>query len=180
MSNLIGIIIFLLVYNFYGLLYASFALAAKGFILVLYHKIYYKVIKWEELLGSILLLFLSTFTLLSKDLDFIKMKPTIIYSGLSLLILLDSLYFKKGLLKKFFLTIDFPEIHPKKFKILEFYTCFFLIFLSIVNEIAWRNLSEEKWLMIKFFILPILLIIFIFNTKRICHNLKDEKTFKKS
>ena len=90
--------------------------------------------------------------------NFIKIQPTI-FNGFFCFVLLTGLLYKKSMMKQFFGSQFFlTDITWYK---LSFRWGLFFLFLTIVNEIAWRQLNTEDWIFVKVFILMPLVGIFM-------------------
>mgnify|MGYP006082262657 FL=1 len=92
--------------------------------------------------------------------NFIKIQPTI-FNGFFCFVLLTGLLYKKSMMKQFFGSQFFlTDITWYK---LSFRWGLFFLFLTIVNEIAWRQLETEDWIFVKVFILMPLVGIFMLS-----------------
>ena len=89
---------------------------------------------------------------------FVKIQPTV-FNGIFAFVLLAGLLHGKAMMKQFFDT-QF-SLDEKTWKLLSFRWGIFFCFLTIVNEIAWRNLSTEEWVNIKVFVLAPLVGFFM-------------------
>ena len=89
---------------------------------------------------------------------FVKIKPTI-YNGLFSIVLLVGLIFKKAMMKQFFGSQFF--LTEQTWFLLSLRWGLFFGFLTIANEIIWRNYSTEEWVFVKVFILFPLVGIFM-------------------
>ena len=90
--------------------------------------------------------------------NFIKIQPTI-FNGFFCFVLLTGLLYKKSMMKQFFGSQFFlTDITWYK---LSFRWGLFFLFLTFVNEIAWRQLETEDWIFVKVFILMPLVGIFM-------------------
>ena len=90
--------------------------------------------------------------------NFIKIQPTI-FNGFFCFVLLTGLLYKKSMMKQFFGS-QFFLTDITWYKLSLRWGLFFL-FLTIVNEIAWRQLKTEDWIFVKVFILMPLVGIFM-------------------
>lgn len=88
-------------------------------------------------------------TLLLQDETFIKMKPTIINSLLSAVLIGGAVLYKKGLLR-YLLEMAF-EMPDRAWQILSLRWGLFFMFLAVLNEVIWRNFSTEFWVDFKVF-----------------------------
>jgi intracellular septation protein len=116
-----------------------------------------KKISKVALFSAVVISVFGGLTILLKDEYFIKIKPTII--NLIFAIILFFGYFKK----KPMLAILFEnkiELEDRIWLLLSKRWGLFFVFLSIVNEIIWRNFSTEFWVNFKVFGMMTLTIIF--------------------
>ena len=109
--------------------------------------------------SCILLIIMGTLTITLKNPNFIKMKPTIMYSAFGAV-----LYFgaQRG---KIFIKDSFSGLVMKEqdWKVLSERLAYFCACLAVLNEIIWRTFSENVWVNYKVFIMPIIFgIAFIF------------------
>jgi intracellular septation protein len=137
--------------------------------------IYTRKIPKPLLYSTLILLVLGSITLITKDITFIKMKPTIIYIIFAAA-LFGGIYFNKIFLKSL-LGQQFP-LQDGAWIILSKRFGYFFIFLALLNEVIWRNLSESIWIKFKVFgIIPIL-IIFIVSQSSFFNKHKIEESEK--
>ncbi|AQX20553.1 septation protein A [Bartonella sp. WD16.2] len=112
------------------------------------------------LISGIFVLVFGFLTLWLHNDTFIKMKPTIINS-LFALILLGGLLFKKSLLRYAFdSTLKMNDIGWQK---LTYRWAFFFVFLAILNEVIWRNFSDNFWASFKVFGVMSITVIFMLS-----------------
>ena len=108
-------------------------------------------------LTAVLVLFFGGLTIWLRDPVFIKMKPTVIYVLFSAIlafgIIRDQSYLKALMGKAL------PITHLGWIKLTKRF-CIFFMSLAILNEIIWRNFSQDFWVNFKTFGLPGLLIVF--------------------
>jgi intracellular septation protein len=111
--------------------------------------------------GVVVMIF-GGLTLWFSDETFIKMKPTIYYAMVSS-ILLGGLAFKRLLIKDVMdLAIHLTDEgwHKLTVRIVGFF-----LFMAVLNEIAWRNMSTESWVLLKVWgFLPITFVFFAAQT----------------
>jgi len=87
-------------------------------------------------------------TIYLQDDTFIKIKPTIVNTLLSI-ILAAGLYFRRPVLK---LALgEVLKLNEEGWRLLTFRWIGFFIFLAILNEVVWRNFSTDTWVSFKSF-----------------------------
>ncbi|WP_375652544.1 septation protein A [Bartonella sp. MR110HLJHH] len=110
------------------------------------------------LLSGIFVLVFGFLTLWLHNDTFIKMKPTIINS-LFALILFGGMCFKKPLLRYALdSTLKLDDLGWQK---LTYRWAFFFVFLALLNEIIWRNFSDNFWTSFKVFGVMPLTVLFM-------------------
>lgn len=111
------------------------------------------------LVSGIFVLIFGFLTLWLHDDIFIKMKPTLI-NTLFALILFGGLLFKKSLLG--YVMDSAFKLDAEGWRKLTVRWAWFLLFLAVLNEVVWRNFSNEFWTSFKVFgTMPITVIFMI-------------------
>ncbi|GAB4165923.1 MAG: septation protein A [Rickettsiaceae bacterium] len=113
-----------------------------------------------NIISTLLLLASASLTLLSGNTTFIKMKPTVLYSLFGSIFLVTTLKWKPAI--KYVMGASIKLQDDKKWRLLNIrFMCFFFT-MAIVNEIMWRNFSEEAWVNFKVFgAMPITLLFLL-------------------
>lgn len=110
-----------------------------------------------NIISATLLLISASLTLLSGNSIFIKMKPTVLYIIFALIFLVTNFKWQPAI--KFVLGRAITLKDDSKWKELNIRFMVFFILMAIMNEIVWRNFSEETWVSFKVFgALPITLM----------------------
>ena len=114
-------------------------------------------------------------TVYSGDSSFIKLKPTIVNLILAV-ILLGGVFKGKGLLKGLFSSA--LSMEDKHWLIFSKRWAVFFIILAVINEVVWRNFSEDIWVDFKLFgILGLTFVFMILNIPFLNkHSQEIEKT----
>jgi intracellular septation protein len=147
-AEFIPAIAFITSYIAYDMLIATKVLIISSLFIFIFISICSKKIDRMQLMVLLVVCVLGSFTLISKNTSFIKMKPTFIY-GSSAIILLIGLAFKKIFIKK--ILGQFLEMSETYWKRLTLAWVVFLAAYAILNEVIWRNFSDETWVAFKFF-----------------------------
>ena len=92
------------------------------------------------------------------DDQFVKIQPTI-FNGFFSFVLLLGIINKKAMMKQFFGSQFF--LNDETWFKLSFRWGMFFLFLTIINELAWRNLITEDWIFVKVFVLTPLIGLFM-------------------
>jgi intracellular septation protein len=98
------------------------------------------------LVSGVIVFVFGALTLYLKDDTFIKMKPTIV-NTLFGVVLLSGLYFGKSLLGYVFGSAF--SLDAEGWKKLTFRWGLFFLFLAVLNEVIWRNFSNDFWIAFK-------------------------------
>ena len=98
------------------------------------------------LVSGVIVFVFGGLTLWLQDATFIKMKPTIVNS-LFAAVLLGGLAFGKSLLGYVFDSAF--RLDAEGWRKLTFRWGLFFVFLAVLNEIVWRNFSEDTWVAFK-------------------------------
>lgn len=107
----------------------------------------YRRLPAVPLATAALVLIFGALTLYFNSATFIKMKPTVLYAGLGIL-LLGGLAFKKPLLP---LVFDSAFALPERsWRVLTFRWGSFFLALALLNEAVWRTQSNDTWVAFKF------------------------------
>lgn len=111
------------------------------------------------LISGFFVIIFGFLTLWLHDDTFIKMKPTII-NILFGVILFGGLLLKKSLLG-YVLDSAF-QLTPEGWRKLTYRWAWFFIFLAVINELVWRNFSDDFWASFKVFgIMPLTIVFMI-------------------
>lgn len=116
----------------------------------------FKRVAVMPLVTAAVVLVFGGLTLYFQDSTFIKMKPTIVnvlFGG----ILLGGMLFGHSLLKYVFGEVY--RLKPKGWAILTMRWGVFFLILAVLNEVVWRNFSDDAWVAFKVWgVMPITLV----------------------
>ena len=162
-TEYLPIIIFFVLYKIYGIMAATASMIFTTILSLLVSYFYERALPKTTIISSIIIIISGGLTLLTGNADFIKMKPTILY------ILFGSILFIGLKWDKIFLksllggNINLPDTYwillTKRF------TNYFII-MAIINEIVWRNFSENFWVNYKLFGSMLITLVFIISQAR--------------
>ncbi len=128
-----------------------------------------KKINMVNIISSGLLLVSSSLTLFSGNSMFIKMKPTFLYIIFSIVFLVTNFKWQPAI--KFVLGNAISMKEESKWRELNIRFMFFFIVMAIMNEVIWRNFSEESWVNFKVFgALPLSMLFMIAQMPFIMRN----------
>lgn len=159
LTELGPLILFFIGYKTGGIMYATAYMLVGCILALLITYIKDRTIHKMTLISSLLLLFSGSLTLFSGNAIFIKMKPTILYC------IFASIFFFTNMRKKtaieFVLGAKIQLREKRHWQTLNLRFMLFFITMAILNEMIWRNFTEETWVNFKIFgMMP---IIFIFT-----------------
>ncbi|WJH41373.1 septation protein A [Aliirhizobium terrae] len=109
-------------------------------------KIVFKHLPVMPFVSGIVVLVFGSLSIWLQDETFIKMKPTIVNTLFGVL-LLGGLFFGKSLLGYVFNSAF--QLDAEGWKKLTLRWGIFFFFLAILNEVVWRNFSDETWVNFK-------------------------------
>lgn len=109
-------------------------------------KIVFKHLPVMPFVSGIVVLVFGSLSIWLQDETFIKMKPTIVNTLFGVL-LLGGLFFGKSLLGYVFNSAF--QLDAEGWKKLTLRWGIFFFFLAILNEVVWRNFSDEAWVNFK-------------------------------
>lgn len=167
--EILPLIFFFIGYKSDGIIVATIYMVTASIIsFIVSYFMKYKISK-VNIISLAILIIASSITVFSGSGMFIKMKPTILYIVFSVLLFISNKSQYNGI--KIILGEAISLKDQKKWQILNLrFMCFFL-FMALLNEIVWRNTSEENWVNFKvFYSLPITMIFFIFQMPFIMKN----------
>ncbi|MCP5369094.1 MAG: septation protein A [Rickettsiaceae bacterium] len=132
-----------------------------------------KQINKTSLISTVLILISGSLTLISGDSQFVKMKPTILYTLFAFILLYTNSQGRPAVKYLFRSTISMEE---DKWKILNTKFMYFFFSMAIINEIIWRSYSESIWVNFKvFWTLPITMGFILYQIPFLLkHKLNDD------
>jgi intracellular septation protein len=107
--------------------------------------------------SNLILLIFGGITIFSGNPMFIKIKPTILYLLFSSILVYDIIY-KKNWLKHIF--GQFFELEQQNYSHLSKQWLAYFLTCAILNELVWRNFSEQTWVLFKVFGILTLTLVF--------------------
>ncbi len=124
------------------------------------------------LVTGIFVLVFGGLTIWLNDELFIKLKPTIVNTLFSV-ILLGGLFWGKSFLRSVFGSVF--RLDDEGWRKLTFRWAFFFLLLAVLNEIVWRNFSTDAWVSFKVFGIMPLSMVFALSQMRLLqrHQLPD-------
>ncbi|XVN40281.1 MAG: septation protein A [Rickettsia endosymbiont of Argas persicus] len=132
-----------------------------------------KVSKLSIISISVLLVS-GSITLISGNSMYIKIKPTILYVIFGIIFLTSGI--KKNPFIKYALE-SMIRLKEESWITLSYRTAAFFFFMAIINEIVWRNFSDETWVKFKVFgVVPITFMFILLQLPLLLKNkLPDSK-----
>jgi len=139
------------------IIFATAVFMAAMAVSLLFSWILLKRIAVMPLVTGLVVLIFGGLTLYFQDSTFIKMKPTIT-NALFGATLLGGLLFRQSLLRYVF--GDVYKLQPRGWLILTVRWGIFFFVLAALNEIVWRNFSDDVWVNFKVWAIMPLTVIF--------------------
>jgi len=171
--DLFSIIIFFIVFKFYGMYAATVSAIIVSLFQFVGVWLFYRKIDKGLLATLIIIMVLGGATLVSHNVRFIEWKPTVIYWFFSIVLLYTQIFTKKPLMQRLLATkIALPNIIWKRLNLT--WGLFFLL-MGLLNLYVAYHYSQNTWVNFKLFgtlSLTILLIIIqtIYMGKHIKHD----------
>ena len=160
---------FFIGYSNNGILTATLYMLVASVIGIMVTYIREKKINMVNIISSGLLLVSSSLTLFSGNTIFIKMKPTVLYIVFAVIFLVTNFKWQPAI--KFVLGKAISLKEESKWRELNIRFMFFFIVMAILNEVVWRNFSEETWVNFKVFgALPVTILFMITQMPFIMRN----------
>ncbi len=161
--------VFILTYWRTDVITATAVFMAASGIALIYSKIRFKHVSPMLMFSSIMILVFGSLTIWLHDPSFIKIKPTIYYGFISL-ILFAGVLRKKPALKAVMGTV-YPELNQQGWHLLGRNFAWFFVGMAILNELVWRNSSFGFWLGYKLWgALPLTILFGALNVPMIMRN----------
>lgn len=157
----VPIIVFFSLYKLYNIFVATVGIGIASVVTAAVEYLKNKKISRWSLINLLTLLLMGSMTILLEDVSFIKMKPTIIYSGIAIFLIIDLMILKKFFVQKLYASLVDKELTDATWKRFSIHWVILLISIAIANEVIWRQFSEDYWVNFKVFIVPLILISMI-------------------
>ena len=144
--------------QYYNLIISAIiSLILSVLVIIIFYFIEKRISKFQ-IFGICMSGLITIFAYLFNDEIFVKIKPTI-FNGFFSAVLLIGILNKKAMMKQFFGSQFF--LNDETWYKLSLRWGLFFLLLTIINEIAWRNLETEDWVFLKVFLLSPLVGIFM-------------------
>lgn len=130
-----------------------------------------KKISIPLMISGVVLLLSGSITLLSGNPAYIKMKPTIVYCIFGGILYVGYLY-KKSFIKAVLGSVF--SMNDKDWLTMSRRFALYFFSMALMNEIIWRNFSENFWVNFKVFgAVPITLVFILFQAPFLLRNKQD-------
>jgi len=150
------LVIFFVMNSMKGIFYATAALMIATLVSLAASRLILKRIPVMPLVTGAFVMVFGALTIYLQDATFIKIKPTIL-NLLFAAVLAGGLYFRKSLLK--IVLGEVLHMQEEGWRLLTIRWTGFFIVLAVVNEIVWRNFSEQAWFAYKSFgVMPLTML----------------------
>ncbi|QLB12711.1 intracellular septation protein [Bisgaardia hudsonensis] len=145
----IPLILFFIVYKFFGIREASLVLTIATVIQLVVLKLFYGKIEKQQLFMGISVIFFGSLTAYLNDVKYLQWKVTIVYAIFALILLVGQFVFKKPLIKQLLgKEISLPD---NVWKTLNLGWAVFFIVCMLANIYISQFLSEDAWVNFKSF-----------------------------
>lgn len=144
-------LLFFISYKMGGILTATTVLLVASITCMTIRWVIFKHVPVAMMIGLGILCLFGSMTVYFNDPIFIKIKPTIVYSFMSI-VLMASVMFKKDIIKQ--VLGEAMPISPSDSKKLSLFMACVCLLCAALNEIMWRNFPEATWVNFKIFALP--------------------------
>ena len=144
--------------QYYSLIIAAIISLILGILVMLTFYILERRVSKFQIFGICMSALFTFFAYTFNDEEFVKIQPTI-FNGFFSAVLLIGIFYKKAMMKQFFGSQFF--LNNDTWHKLSLRWGLFFLFLTIINELAWRNLETQDWVFIKVFILTPLIGLFM-------------------
>ncbi len=142
------LIVFFVAYKIAGFMAATISVMAATFIALAIGYAVTRRIAVAPVITAIVIAIFGGLTLWLQDETFFKMKPTIV-QGVFALLLFGGLALKRPTLQ--YVMGDALQLTREGWRLLTLRFALFFTVMAILNEIVWRNVSEELWIDFKVF-----------------------------
>lgn len=157
--DIIPTLSFLIAYYTLGMEPAIITIIITSSITLTLTRIIFKHISFLQIFSLVIATFFGGLSIYSDNPNFFKFKTTLVNSFWAILLLTDLFLIRKNLLKK--ILGSYVNLSDKYWKNLGFLWAGYFAFCATMNEIVWRNFSEEFWVNFKFIFMNILSFVFI-------------------
>ena len=144
--------------QYYNLITVAIISLILSLMVILTFYLYEKRVSKFQIFSIFMSALLTSAAYLLDNENFIKIQPTI-FNGFFSFVLLAGLLYKQSMMKHFFGS-QFFLTDQTWYKLSLRWGLFFL-FLTIINEITWRQLNTVDWIFVKVFILMPLVGVFM-------------------
>lgn len=148
-SEILPIIIFFIAYKFGNFFIATAAVMVVTIFGAALNYYLTKQISKFAIFSLVMLIIFGGLTLYANNPTFLKIKVTILNMLMAALLLIG-VFFKKPMLKYVLNTEGF-SLPDEQWMIISRNFGFFFLTLAVLNEIIWRNFSEQFWVNFKIF-----------------------------
>jgi intracellular septation protein len=136
------LLLFFIAYRLFGLYVATGTIMVTAVAAVLLGYVLDRKLHPLPVVTAIIVVIFGGLTLYLNDKTFIKLKPTMIYS-LFAVALLGGQWFKRPFVK--YILGAALLLDEKSWRSLTFRFAGFFIAMAVLNELIWRNFSDETW-----------------------------------
>ncbi len=160
LAEIIPLVVFFAAYKYYGIITATYSIIIASFISILINYAVNKIVKTHSIFTLVLLTIFGGLTIYTKNSEFIKLKPTVMYLLFAIILIIGVITDRDML--KYILGETIKMSNQNWWRLSIRFSIFFAI-LAVLNEIIWRNFDESLWVAFKAYGLLPLTTLFIFS-----------------
>jgi intracellular septation protein len=158
--EMLPLIVFFITYKYQGIIFATLMMLVSVIVISILTYIKDGKLNKMNIISIIVLLISGGLTVFSGKSEFIKMKPTALYTIFALIFCFS--HFTKSPAVKYLFGGKVIFNNLKSIRNLNLRFIFFFLSIAILNEYIWRNYSENTWVNFKIWgVLPITILFFV-------------------
>jgi intracellular septation protein len=176
LHTVVPLISFAACYKLFGVIYASGAMCLSSIGLIIYDYTRKRAVQYPVIIATTVASFMFLLSAFTVNETFVKMKPTVTNS-LFALVLSGFLLTGRNPLKALMGTV--LKLDDETWAILARRWVAMFALIAVLNEIVWRNCTEQTWVMFKLGgILLINVLFIVLQAPLISRNMRDPKRDK--
>ena len=156
-AQLLPLVTFFVTYHFFGIMSATFAIIISSLIAVAMEYYFARTVPALTIMLCVISVILGAATIFTGDAKFIKIKLTIINFAFFMVLMIGVLM-QQGWLK--YVVGHMVVLEDHHWITLSTRAACFFLFLALLNEVVWRNFSDDVWVKYKVFVAGPLIGVF--------------------
>jgi len=147
------LVLFFIFYKTDGIFAATSTLVFSSILCMALRWAIFKHVPAMAVVGTILLCVFGGLTIYFNNSMFIKIKPTIVYSLFSMVLILCVIFNKNALS---FISGGALKLPAKDWKKICLFFALVFLTCALLNELVWRNFSDDTWVSFKVIVFPLI------------------------